>query len=145
MVVEKTLNSLLVELFKDIMEIEEKKLITDEFKDITYNDMHVIEAIGLEDSKKMSQIAKLMSVTMGTLTKAVDSLCEKNYVERVRSEKDKRVVLVSLTERGKKAYHHHENFHKEMISSILVETSKEEQELLVSTLSRLVGYFREKY
>lgn len=145
MVVEKTLNSLLVELFKDIMEIEEKKLITEEFKDITYNDMHVIEAIGLEDSKKMSQIAKLMSVTMGTLTKAVDSLCEKKYVERVRSEKDKRVVLVSLTERGQKAYHHHENFHKEMISSILAETSEEEQKLLVSTLTRLVGYFREKY
>ncbi|HOO27054.1 MAG TPA: MarR family transcriptional regulator [Lachnospiraceae bacterium] len=145
MVAEKTLNSLLVELFKDIMEIEEKKLITEEFRDITYNDMHVIEAIGLEDSKKMSQIAKLMSVTMGTLTKAVDSLCDKGYVERKRSRRDKRVVLVRLTERGVKAYHHHETFHKEMISHILEEIDEEESKVLITTLSRLVDYFREKY
>ncbi len=145
MIAEKTLNSLLVELFKDIMEIEEKKLITEEFKDITYNDMHVIEAIGLEDSKKMSQIARLMSVTMGTLTKAVDSLYEKGYVERVRSEKDKRVVLVSLTERGKGAYRHHEKFHNDMISCILEEINEEESKVLIHALSRLVDYFKEKY
>ncbi len=139
------MNSLLVELFKDIMEIEEKKLITEEFKDITYNDMHVIEAIGLEDSKKMSQIARLMSVTMGTLTKAIDSLYEKGYVGRKRSDKDKRVVLVSLTERGKKAYRHHEKFHNDMISHILEEVNEEEAKVLTHALSRLVDYFKEKY
>ena len=41
---EQTLNRFLVDFFKYIMELEEKKLITDEFADITYNDMHVIEA-----------------------------------------------------------------------------------------------------
>ena len=50
---EQTLNRLLVEFFKYIMEIEEKKLITDEFREITYNDMHIIEAIGIDKPKKM--------------------------------------------------------------------------------------------
>ena len=89
---EQTLNRLLVQFFKFIMEIEEKKLITDEFKNITYNDMHVIEAIGLKEPQKMSQIAKLLSVTTGTLTKAMDSLEKKGYVLRQRSDRDKRVV-----------------------------------------------------
>ena len=40
------LNEVLVRLFRDIMDIEEKAIITPEFKDITNNDMHVIEAIG---------------------------------------------------------------------------------------------------
>ncbi|KAI4449399.1 hypothetical protein C823_003928 [Eubacterium plexicaudatum ASF492] len=71
---EQTLNKLLVQFFKYIMEIEERKLITDEFKEITYNDMHIIEAIGLKQPKKMSEIAKIMSVTTGTLTKAVNAL-----------------------------------------------------------------------
>lgn len=39
-------NEVLVRLFRDIMDIEEKAIITPEFKDITNNDMHVIEAIG---------------------------------------------------------------------------------------------------
>ena len=64
---EQTLNRLLVSFFKYIMELEEKKLITDEFSDITYNDMHVIEAIGLDEPLKMSQIAKKLAVTTGTL------------------------------------------------------------------------------
>ena len=93
---ERTLNRLLVDFFKFIMEIEEKKLITEEFSDITYNDMHVIEAIGMKEPQKMSQIARIMAVTTGTLTKAVDSLEKKHYVKRQRSEQDKRVVNITL-------------------------------------------------
>ena len=44
-ITEQTLNQLLVKHFKNIMEIEEKYLISPEFKDISVNDMHVIEAI----------------------------------------------------------------------------------------------------
>ena len=43
---DEVLNELLVNLFKSIMEIEEKYLITPEFKDISVNDMHIIEAVG---------------------------------------------------------------------------------------------------
>ena len=46
MTLEETLNELLVRLFKDLMEIESKCLITEEFQDISNNDMHIIEAIG---------------------------------------------------------------------------------------------------
>ena len=38
------LNSILVKLFNDILNIEEKALITEEFKDISVTDMHIIEA-----------------------------------------------------------------------------------------------------
>ena len=34
------LNNLLVKLFNDILDVEEKALITDEFKDISVTDMH---------------------------------------------------------------------------------------------------------
>ena len=44
-----TLNEVLVNLFRDIMDIEQKAIITDEYKDLTNNDMHVIEAIGIGD------------------------------------------------------------------------------------------------
>ena len=39
---DEVLNELLVKLFKNIMEIEEKYLITPDFKDISVNDMHII-------------------------------------------------------------------------------------------------------
>ncbi|MBO5524503.1 MAG: MarR family transcriptional regulator, partial [Roseburia sp.] len=77
MTTDETLNTLLVRIFKDIMEIEGRCLVTDEFSDITYNDFHIIEAIGTAEPKSMSTVAKLMKVTTGTLTKAMDGLTEK--------------------------------------------------------------------
>lgn len=142
---EQTLNRLLVEFFKYIMEIEERKLITDEFREITYNDMHIIEAIGLKEPKKMSEIAKIMSVTTGTLTKAVDALEKKGYVQRQRSRQDKRVVYITLTQQGVTAFRHHEKFHQDMIAFILEHVSEEESRVLRHALERLMGYFRQKY
>ena len=89
---DETLNEVLVHLFHDLMDIEEKYLINEEFRDMTIKDMHVIEAIGLDEAKRSSQVAKLMSVTTGTLTRAVDGLVEHGYVMRKRSDIDKRVV-----------------------------------------------------
>lgn len=54
----KVLNEILVRLFRSIMDVEEKAIITQEFQDITNNDMHVIEAIGMGTPKNMSSIAK---------------------------------------------------------------------------------------
>ena len=55
------LNEILVRLFRDIMNIEEKAIITQEFKDLTNNDMHVIEAIGMNEPKNMTTIAREQS------------------------------------------------------------------------------------
>ena len=140
-----TLNELLVRLFKDILEIEGKSLITEEFKDITTNDMHIIEAIGVEEPKNMKTVAKLMSVTTGTLTKAMDALCEKGYVIRERSTEDKRVVKVFLTDRGKMTYYHHEQFHRQMIKNISSEMSEQETEVLIYALAKMVDYFQINY
>ena len=90
------LNEVLVRLFRDIMDIEEKAIITSEYQDITNNDMHVIEAIGIGAPKNMSAIAKELSVTVGTLTIAMNSLVKKGYVVRERGQEDRRVVFIYL-------------------------------------------------
>ena len=43
-----TLNDVLVKLFRNVNVIEERAIRTEEYKDVTTNDMHVIEAIGME-------------------------------------------------------------------------------------------------
>ena len=137
-----TFNDVLVRLFNEIMDIEEKAIITEEFKDITNNDMHVIEAIGISTMKNMSTIARALSVTVGTLTISMNSLVKKGYVVRNRSEKDRRVVYISLTEKGRKAYRHHEEFHKEMIDAMTKDLSQDETRVLVKALTNLRVFFR---
>ena len=139
-----TLNELLVRLFRDVMEIEQRALINQDFKDITNNDLHVIEAIGIGEAKNMSAIAKELSVTMGTLTSAMNSLVKKGYVVRERGKADRRIVYISLSEKGRKAYRHHEQFHHEMIESIMNGLGDRETEALVQALMKLNLWFREK-
>ena len=126
-----TVNSILVKLFKDILNIEERALITSEYKDISVNDMHIIEAIGIQEAKNMSAVAKAMSVTVGTLTIAINT----------RSEEDRRVVLVSLSEKGEKAYLHHKIFHEKMVMAVLDGLNPKETEDLTKALLKLQKFF----
>lgn len=143
--VDKTLNELLVNLFNDIMEIEGKCLISGEFSDITNNDMHIIEAIGIGEPQKSSVVAEKMSITKGTLTKAIDGLVNKGYVERIRGQADKRIITLSLTEKGQKAYFHHELFHKQMIEKVKQDLDEEEMKVLIKLLAKLADYFKTLY
>ena len=131
-----TLNDALVKLFRDVMDLEEQAIITQEFQDITNNDMHVIQAIG------MSMIAKELSVTVGTLTIAMNSLVKKGYVTRERGKEDRRVVYISLSEKGRHAYEHHKQFHHDMIEAILQDLTPDETESLVKALAKLNLWFR---
>lgn len=135
------LNEVLVKLFHNVNDIEEQMIRTGEYKDVTVNDMHVIEAIGIGQKKNMTTVAKELYVTMGTLTISINSLVKKDYVERERSGEDRRVVLVSLTPRGQKAFIHHQRFHERMIDAIVEQLSEEEQRILEKSLRRINQFF----
>lgn len=137
------LNEVLVKIFKNISDIEEMAICTGDFKNVTTNDMHVIEAIGIGKPKNMTSVAKVLSVTTGTLTISVNSLVKKGFVERVRSEEDRRVVLVSLTKRGRSAYEHHRKFHEELVGGIVNQLSPEEKVVLEKALSSVNQYLKE--
>ena len=138
----KAINDILVHLFNEIWELEEKAIITEEYKDITNNDMHIIEAIGLGEGNNMSTIAKKLNITVGSLTTSMNSLVKKKYTERIRSEEDRRVVYIRLTEKGIKAYHHHEEFHQKMTDAVVEALDQEEVPVLVKTLNSLAEFFR---
>jgi len=139
--IRRTLNEILVKLFRNINDIEERAIQTEEYKGVTTNDMHVIEAIGLGSPKNMTAVAKSLGVTTGTLTIAVNSLVKKGFVNRERSEEDRRVVLVSLSLKGKKAYDHHQRFHEEMIDAVIAYLTEEEKIVLEKALLNLNDFF----
>ena len=141
--VDRSVNEMLVSLFNTVLETESKAVVTGDFSDITENDMHIIEAIGVGEPKKASDIAKKMGVTAGTITVNMNSLEKKGYILRQRSSEDKRIVNTSLTERGKKAYYHHRDFHKHMIKAAIKGFNESEMEVLVSCLKKLVDFFED--
>lgn len=138
-----TLNAMVVHLFNNVMDVEAQAVITEEFHDITNNDMHILEAIGVGEPDSMSTIAKKLSVTVGTLTTNMNGLEKKGYILRERSLEDKRVVLVTLTEKGRKAFYHHRDFHKKMIRALVKDLNQEEMQVLYRCLENLNEFLTE--
>ncbi len=136
------LNEVLVHVFNHALKIEENSLIREEFKEISMNDMHIIDAVGDGEAKNMSSIAKLVGVTVGTLTIAMNNLVKKGYVIRTRSEEDRRVVLISLAEKGKKAYVRHQEFHLEMIKAMREGLSDEQCLVLLQAIKNLKDHLK---
>ena len=137
----KTINDILVHLINEIWELEGKAIITEEFKDITNTDMHIMESIGLGEGNNMSSVAKKLNITVCTLTTAINNLVRKKYVERYRSDEDRRVVIIKLTDKGIHAYHHHADYHHQMTQAILDKLTEDEIPVLMKTLDGLTEFF----
>ncbi|MGM0123848.1 MarR family transcriptional regulator [Enterococcus sp. AZ194] len=132
-----TINDYLVTVFNDILTIEESELKKSQFNDLSITEMHTIEAIGMYRKKTTSEVAKDLSITVGTLTIAINRLVKKDYVERIRSEDDRRVVKLGLTKKGKLLFRVHQHFHREMVKNILHGMEKTEEEALLKALKNL--------
>ena len=63
---------------------------------------------------------------------------KKGYVERYKSEQDRRVVKIGLTRKGRIIYDAHAAFHEDLVNALLkgIE-SKEEQQTVRCALSNL--------
>lgn len=138
------INVFLVDVFHDILRLEEAALARDDFKNLSVHEMHVLEAVydgNKEGLFSMSEIAARLSVTASTLTTSVKTLENKGYLLREKLSKDKRYVRLCLTPLGEKAYSSHRIFHKSLVEGISDKLSEEELRTLTNALSTLHEFF----
>lgn len=135
------LNHLLVDLFNQILILEENFLKEKGIK-LSMSEVHTLEAIEKLEGKKMSEIAKKLHITQGTLTVNINRLTKKGYVYRVQDEQDKRKVLLKLTDKANKILRVHDEFHEELIDMLVKKLNLEEKELLVESLSEVNSFFQ---
>ncbi|MBF7096544.1 MarR family winged helix-turn-helix transcriptional regulator [Alkalibacter mobilis] len=139
------LNDTLVLLFNLVLKSEEKFLREVGCKDLSINEIHVIDAVGKNESPTMGAVAGELNVTLGTLTTAINNLEKKEYVARKRGVKDRRVVFLSLTEKGQNIFDLHQEFHDDMINEIVNSLSDSEELALMKGLNNLIDYFMTNY
>ena len=144
MTVHEHVNTFLVDIFGQINKLEQRALATGLNDDVSITEMHIMEKIGEAGSSRMTDIARALDVTLATLTVACDRMQKKDLIERTRAEKDRRVVMVSLTPKGQAAWQYHEQFHHDLIDAALTDMSEEEQNALSRALEKL-GEFLSAY
>jgi DNA-binding MarR family transcriptional regulator len=138
------INELLVEVFNHILSIEEDILESKGVK-LSMNEIHILEAIRNSDEPIMTNLAKKLRITTGTLTASIDRLVHKKFVVRYQEETDRRKVLVKLTEHADGVLKIHDDFHNEMIEAMFEDMKIDEDEVLLKSLENIVIYFKNKY
>jgi DNA-binding MarR family transcriptional regulator len=77
------------------------------------------------------------------VTVSLNRLEKKGYIERYRSERDRRVVNVSLSNRGRLLYRLHQSFHRKMIKRFLADMSDDSVKILQTGLENLHTFLEE--
>ncbi|MGL4393074.1 MAG: MarR family winged helix-turn-helix transcriptional regulator [Fusobacteriaceae bacterium] len=135
-------NEILEEFYKVFFKIEDNALKIG-IKELTHNELHIIDAIG-SSTFTMFELSEKLGTTMGTVTVAIAKLEKKKFVLRTRCSEDKRKVYVCLDEKGKDALKYHKDYHKKLLSSITPNISEEDLEKFTATLESILVNLKSK-
>ena len=138
------LNDLLVVIFNQILSIEAEAL-RKQGVTLSMSEVHVLEAIMKTEEPNMGSVAKRLKITIGTLTTAINTLVKKGFVIRIMDPLDKRKVLLKLSPKAMPVMHIHDQFHEDMISTVIKDLHIDQNEALIQSLESLSTYFREKF
>jgi len=130
------IETLLDKFYKTYYKIEEINL-NQVIKCLTTSELHIIEAIG-ENEITMNKLSDKIGITMGTASVAVNKLTEKQFLERSRSNTDRRKVFVKLTQKGKVALNYHGNFHSTILERITDDIPKEKLDTFVEVFETIM-------
>ena len=101
-----------------------------------------MEGIMAMGEPTIAEFSRMMQISTPNAAYKIGSLVKKGYTERERSEKDRRIVYIHLTGKGRQAFHHHAKFHEQMTDAVMAELGEEEVQVLGKTLKALTDFFR---
>lgn len=89
---------------------------------ITMSQCSTILGIGKKGTMTMNALSEWMSLATSTMTRIVDNLVRDGYIERAHDPQDRRVVQVSLTEKGTQLFQAimeiYREYHRKIVESI---------------------------
>jgi DNA-binding MarR family transcriptional regulator len=112
--------------------------IISKFKELSKNQPMVIKIIGIEGKIMPSTIGNYTGMDKSSLTRMIDDLEKKGMVLRKNDPKDRRKVLVSLTDKGLDCY----NYFNKIIDEILKFVDESDTEDYVQSLETMVKILR---
>ena len=126
-----------VEVFNEAMAIQDLYLRNSKFKELSMSETHVIDAVDKVNIPSMGNVAKVLNVTLGTLTTSVKKIIEKGFLVKERSKQDKRVYYLKLTPKGYEALEIHEQFHRELADLYKSSIPENQMDWVFATLKKI--------
>jgi DNA-binding MarR family transcriptional regulator len=105
--------------------------------ELSHAEFRLVAALGHKDSAIMSDLAGMLNVPLSTATHTVDKLVAKGLVERGRADKDRRIVLVELSEKGRRLHQSCLECQLAMGRTMLEALSPGEREIFLELMAKM--------
>lgn len=111
---------------------------------ITSARVFTLLAFAEKEMMKMKELSETMSLTSSTMTRMIDNLVKDGLVERKHEPHDRRLVLVRLTNSGKRLTNNIKEYKERYFDSIIEHIEKDGKEEMILSLKTLLDAF-ERY
>jgi DNA-binding MarR family transcriptional regulator len=106
-------------------------------RQISTTQLHVLFLLVNDGPMPMSQLADLLAVSMSNVTGIVERMVEKDLVERLRDDADRRLVKVGATEAGRHTVEEIDMVRRREFGRLLNLLTPEQQQRALATFSEL--------
>lgn len=124
-------------------DLMESQILQDSgYKDLTPNQLECLDIIRQLNNPSLSEIAAKLAITRPSVTVMIDKLIKRDYVIRVKSDKDRRSAHIHLTEKGQKVTALHSSVHNKIASLVSSGLNPDETRELVKILNKSIQYIK---
>jgi len=108
--------------------------------DMKFSKTEIFSILYLDKRKEitMTELVEYINVPMSTATGIVDRLVKKGYIARERSETDRRIVVLRLTEEGSRLIENLKDLIYKYLDMILADLTDEEKQFLARIALKIV-------
>ncbi|MDF2891828.1 MAG: MarR family transcriptional regulator [Clostridia bacterium] len=128
---------LLIALSRSTQKVHKKELRTIKEGGLTLTQFAVLEILYHKGNLRISEILEKALATGGNMTVVIDNLAKEGLVKRCGDPKDRRVNLISITEKGRQLISEIFPKHVENINEIFNVLTADEKNILLNILKKL--------
>lgn len=99
--------------------------------DLHCQELRVLEFLGNEGPHMMREIANYLNVAVNSVTSIADNLEQKGLACRQRSDSDRRVIRIELTEAGRLVYQSQADMKRRLFRGMLSALNEDEQAIFM--------------
>lgn len=103
---------LMVKLFNSYQYLDRHKVCYIEGLPLYPSEVHVIHAIATDGSMKMAELAAVLGITKGAMTKLAAKLEDKGLIRRYQYLENRKDIYFQLTPLGMEVYEGHVRYHR---------------------------------
>ena len=136
------------EIFLHLIDFSKKHILEESINnEISYEQFKVLFQLYGKEKVNMNEIGENICISNSACTILIDKLIKLELVERKRSDKDRRLVEVYITPKGKESLSNIIKKRHELVEDFLSSMTEQEQKIIsqsILILSKNIQYFKDK-